>query len=149
VNEGGLVSLELEQEVSNFSIQKIFDSDQVVISTRTATTSLVVQNGQTVVIGGLIREDESKSRSGLPFLSKIPILGYLFGSTTNTYTRTELIILLTPHVIRSQQEATSITTDYVEKLRKDIKNEQLIKEKVKKIEIKDTEVETVQPEDSP
>ncbi len=122
VNESGLVALDLSQEVSNFSIQKILGSDQVVISKREATTNLVVQDGQTIVIGGLIQEDTSKSREGLPFLNKIPILGYLFGSTTDKFARTELVILLTPHVIRNQVEAAKVSSDYLQRL-KGIKKE--------------------------
>jgi type II secretory pathway component GspD/PulD (secretin) len=116
VNEGGLVSLDISQEVSNFTIEKIFDSDQVVISKREATTNLVVQDGQTIIIGGLIREDTSKAREGIPFLSKIPILGYLFGNTRDEYDRTELIILLTPHVIRNQKEAEDISSKYINRI---------------------------------
>jgi len=133
INEGGLVSLEISQEVSNFSLQSILGSDQVVISKREATTNLIAQDGQTIVIGGLIQEDTSKSREGIPFLSKIPILGYLFGSTTNKYSRKELIILITPHVIRNQQEAGEITQGYVRRLKgvsQEIKKEDLIKEKL-------------------
>lgn len=117
VNEGGLVSLELTQEVSNYYIKKIFDSDQVVIKKREATSNLVVQDGNTIVIGGLIREDIQSSREGLPLLSKIPLLGYLFGSTTDKETRTELIMLLTPHVIRNQTEAAEITSEHLKRLK--------------------------------
>jgi general secretion pathway protein D len=124
VNESGLVALEISQEVSSFSIQKIFDSDQVVISKREASTNLVVQDGQTIVIGGLIREDTSRSREGIPLLSKIPILGYLFGSTTDKFTRTELIILLTPHVIRNQTEAADVSSEYIKRLQ-NVENEEL------------------------
>ena len=84
MNEGGLVSLELSQEVSTYSIQRIFDSDQVVISKREATTNLVAQDGQTIVIGGLITELTSNANEGIPFLSKIPLFGYLFGSVQQT-----------------------------------------------------------------
>lgn len=120
VNEGGLVSLEISQEVSNFSIQSIFDSDQVVISKREAKSNLVVQDGQTVIIGGLIREDTSKAREGIPFLSKIPLLGYLFGNTTHSYDRTELIILLTPRVIRNQKDASDISQQYINRIHEDV-----------------------------
>lgn len=143
INEGGLVSLELTQEVSTFSIQKIFDSDQVVISKREATTNLVAQDGQTIVIGGLIQEQSSDAREGIPFLSKIPLLGYLFGSTTETYERRELIILLTPHVIKNQQAAGAITSDYMKRLKgvqEEIEKEELIMDDLlKKQDIKDSE----------
>ncbi len=117
VNDGGLVSLDLTQEVSNYFIQKIFDSDQVVIKKREATTNLVVQNGHTIIIGGLIREDTQSTREGLPVLSKIPLLGYLFGNTTDKHTRTELIMLLTPHVVKNQTEATELTNENLERLK--------------------------------
>lgn len=117
VNEGGLVSLELTQEVSNFFIQRIFDSDQVVIKKREASTNLVVQDGNTIIIGGLIREDIQHSREGIPILSKIPVLGYLFGSTTDKNTRTELIMLLTPYVVRNQTEASELTHEHLERLK--------------------------------
>ncbi|MBI5074867.1 MAG: hypothetical protein HZB62_06835 [Nitrospirae bacterium] len=118
INEGGLVALDVSQEVSNFSTQKILGSDQVVISKREAATNLVIQDGQTIVIGGLIREDSSKSRDGIPFLSKIPLLGYLFGSTSDKYTSTELVILITPRVIRNQAEAARVSSDYMRKAKK-------------------------------
>ncbi len=117
VNEGGLVSLDLTQEVSNYFIQKIFDSDQVVIKKREATTNLVVQDGHTIVIGGLIREDTQSTREGLPVLSKIPLLGYLFGNTSDKETRTELIMLLTPYVVRNQAEAMEMTAEHMERLK--------------------------------
>lgn len=140
VNEGGLVSLELTQEVSTYSIKKIFDSDQIVISKREATTNLVAQHGQTIVIGGLISEQTSKAREGIPLLTKIPLLGYLFGSTTNRYERKELVILLTPYVVKNQQEAGSMSDEYMGRLKgvkkEVIEKEILIKEKSKKEEEK-------------
>lgn len=117
VNEGGLVSLEITQEVSDFSTKTLFGSDQIIINKREATTSLVAQDGQTIVIGGLIKDKTTRSKTGIPLLSKIPILGYLFGKTTDEENRTELIILLTPRVIRNQQDAKDVTSGYVERLK--------------------------------
>ena len=89
INEGGLVSLDLTQEISSYSLQDVSASGTtnekgIVVSKTEAITSLVVQNGQTIMIGGLIREDVSDGRAGIPLLSKIPILGYLFGKTDKT-----------------------------------------------------------------
>ncbi len=135
VNESGLVALELTQEISSLgSNAQIAGQAFSSINKTEATTNLVAQDGETIIIGGLIREDITKARSGIPFLSKIPILGYLFGSTVNDKTRNELIILLTPHVMRNIQEAKDVTSDYVNrfvKTTKEIKIEDLIKEKVK------------------
>ncbi len=117
INESGLVALEVTQEVSDFAPQKVLGTDQFIFSKREATTNLVAQDGQTIVIGGLIRDRVNKTQSGIPLLSKIPILGYLFGSTNNSDTRTELIVLLTPHVIRNQQEAGSVSSEYLDRLK--------------------------------
>ncbi len=133
VNDSGLIALEVTQEVSDFSTQSLFGSDQIVISKREATSNLVAQDGQTIVIGGLIKEKMTKGRSGLPLLSKIPVLGYLFGSTTDTNDRTELIILLTPHVIRHEVDARDVTSGYIKRLQGikdiDIKRNEVIREK--------------------
>jgi general secretion pathway protein D len=133
INEGGLVTMELSQEISSFSTQNIAGiSDSVVVSKTEATTNLVVQDGQTIMIGGLIREDVSDGRSGIPLLSRIPILGYFFGNTDKTNHRNELIILLTPRVIRKEEDARAVTSDYVDTItetgRGKIKREELIRE---------------------
>jgi general secretion pathway protein D len=96
-----------------------------------AKTNLVAQDGQTIIIGGLIREDVTQSRSGIPFLYKIPVIGYLFGSTINEKQRNELIILLTPRVMRTVEEAKIVTSDYIDRFSKTtgIMMEGLIKEK--------------------
>ncbi len=124
INESGLVSLELTQEVSTANPQSILGTTQFVISKREVTTNLVAQDGQTIVLGGLINESTTKIRTGIPFLSSIPVLGYFFGNTTDSSTKTEIIVLLTPHVIRNQREANHMTGQYVnriERLNKDFK----------------------------
>jgi general secretion pathway protein D len=140
VNEGGLVSLEISQEVSSLGDKvPIAGQDFQAINKTEATTNLVAQDGETIIIGGLIREDITKSSAGIPFLHKIPILGYLFGSKVNETTRNELIILLTPRVIRSQQEAGDVTSDYLDRYKaatKDEKIDEYIKDAGKKEESK-------------
>ena len=116
INESGLVSMEISQEVSDFVFQAIGTNTFPVFTKREASTFMVAQDGQTVVIGGLIQNKIGKTRSGLPFLSKIPILGYLFGYTDNTFDRTEIILLLTPRVVRDQQGAEKMTDMYIHRL---------------------------------
>ena len=134
INDSGLVALEITQEVSKGNTTTVLGTEQFIISKREVTTNLVAQDGQTIVIGGLIDETTSKVRTGIPFLSRIPILGYLFGSTVDDTTRTELIILLTPHVVRNQQEAGNTTSDYLNRFKKNtkIKIEELTKDKGQK-----------------
>ncbi|MDA8105523.1 MAG: hypothetical protein M0Z71_09080 [Nitrospiraceae bacterium] len=137
VNDSGLISLELSQEISAISSQTITVGGlgEVAIDKTEATSNLVARDGETIIIGGLIREDNSHGATGLPFLSRIPILGALFGSKSDTVTRKETIILLTPHVIRNQQEAGEVTSDYIKRYKgatgdKDIDN--LIRERTGK-----------------
>lgn len=134
INEGGLVALEIFQEVSSYSF---VDPDavekQIKLEKTEAKTDLVVQDGQTIVIGGLIRNDTTKSRSGIPWLSKIPILGWLFGVTEDDKSRQELIILLTPHVIKNQAQSKEMTSGYIDQMTESskgrIKREDMIREK--------------------
>jgi general secretion pathway protein D len=132
VNESGLVSLELSQEISSLGEATIIAGQQYSSITKTeAKTNLVAQDGQTIIIGGLIREDTSKSRTGIPLLSQIPVIGYLFGTTSERTQRSELIILLTPHVMKSIEESKIVTTDYIDRFIKTTEDK-TIKELIKK-----------------
>ncbi|MFO7569221.1 MAG: secretin N-terminal domain-containing protein [Smithellaceae bacterium] len=132
INDSGLVSMDIVQEISTYGTVKLYNAeDQIILQKTEASTSLVVQDGQTIIIGGLIREDKSDSKSGLPFLSKIPVLGYLFGESAIKKSRSEIIILLTPHVLKNQQNTADVTSRYVEKFTgkgasQDIKKEDLM-----------------------
>ena len=88
INDSGLVSLELTQEVSQQGDDVSIAGEAFASILKTeATTNLVAQDGQTIVIGGLIREDITKSKDGIPFLSSIPIIGNLFSSTIDNSTQ--------------------------------------------------------------
>lgn len=102
INPDGYVNLNLTQEVSAVAEQGELAP---VISTREASTHLFVRDGQTVVIGGLIETQRDRTRSGIPFLKDIPVLGALFGVTRNTSRNSELFLFLTPHIIRSDDDA--------------------------------------------
>ena len=67
---------------------------------------MVVKDDQTLVIGGLIQEERDRTREGIPGPSKIPFLGYLFGNTTTEVSKTELVLLITPHVVNNTEEGT-------------------------------------------
>jgi type II secretion system protein D len=128
VNDSGLVSLELTQEVSSIgSNVKIAGQDFASIDKEEVTSNLVAQDGETIIIGGLIREDTTKAKDGIPFLNKIPILGNLFGGTTNSFKRSEIIVLLTPRVIKNLEDAGAVTTDYIEKYKTGAKDKEIEK----------------------
>jgi general secretion pathway protein D len=111
VNKNGLVQLDISQEVSNSTPTTTSNIDSPTIQERKLSSTVVVKNGDTVALGGLITESVSQSRSGVPLLSKIPLLGALFRDTDDTKSRTELILLITPRVMRDDSEFQSVMTD--------------------------------------
>lgn len=116
IHEGGMVALKISQEVSQVA-GDISDVKQGTLFHKTQVRNeLVAMDGETIIIGGLIREDLTRSRNGIPFLSSIPLLGWLFGGTTDNVQRRELIILLTPRVIKNQNDASRITEEYINRL---------------------------------
>jgi len=81
------------------------------ISTNEVNTELLINNNDTIVIGGIVTTTEGDSRSGLPFLSGIPILGRLFRTDTDTDDRKELLIFITPSIVQLEQRSNTLTTD--------------------------------------
>jgi general secretion pathway protein D len=110
VNPGGLVYMEVSQEVSKPGAPGANGNRE--INKRTLDTSIAVQSGQTVLLGGLISEDNQTGENGVPGLSRIPIIGKLFGETTTGSQRTELIVLITPQVVSNSDDAREITEEY-------------------------------------
>jgi general secretion pathway protein D len=102
INQDGFVTLTLLQEVSTATAESQFGAP--IISTREAETVLLVQDRHTTVIGGLMGQEHTTTRSGIPGLKDIPLLGGLFRSTRNTTANTELFLLLTPHVLRTDDD---------------------------------------------
>jgi general secretion pathway protein D len=116
VNRGGLVLMEIAQEVSDSIPTTSSGINSPTIEERKVASTVVVQDGQTVALGGLITDNRNKSRTGIPVLADIPVLGTLFGTTTNNLTRTELLVLITPHVVRDQRSAADVTEEFRAKL---------------------------------
>ena len=110
VNPGGLVYLDITQQVSTPGNKDQYGN--YTISQRALTTQVAVQSGHTVLLGGLIQQNDSNTDSGVPFLNRIPLLGRLFGTTQRSNNRTELIVLITPRVIANSQQAEQITDEY-------------------------------------
>ena len=110
INSGGMVTLDINQEVSAPGETPLGNPNPNV-NTRSAKTSVVVASGDSIVLGGLIRENSSRSTSGLPLLSKIPILGGIFGSQTLRLERTELVMLVTPKIVNDVSQARQVTEE--------------------------------------
>ncbi len=107
INESDQVRLEIEQE-SSAAGAPIGALGVVPITKRTAKTTVVVKDQQTVVIGGLMKDEYVSSKDKVPVLGDIPILGFLFSKTTKTTRKTNLLLILTPHVIRAQEDLQRI-----------------------------------------
>ena len=112
VNAGGLVTMEIKQEVSNVSPGSDPLSLTPTIQQRRITSTVAVKSGHTVVLGGLIRENKTLVRSGIPVLYKLPFVGPLFGTTSDGEQRTELVVLITPRVIQSAHDADAILNEF-------------------------------------
>ncbi len=115
INSGGQVTLEVSQEVSVPGAASVAGANPD-ISQRTATTTVVVGSGESIVLGGLIREDNTRSTSGIPLLSKIPILGAAFGTQTIVKRRTETILLIRPVIITNIRQAAEATEELRRKM---------------------------------
>lgn len=111
VNKNGRIYLDVAQEVSNVVPTSTSGIDSPTIQQRKISSTISVENGETIAIGGMIKESQTKSRTGIPILRRIPLIGALFGSTVNGKVRTELIVLLSPRIVRSTQESNAATRE--------------------------------------
>jgi general secretion pathway protein D len=117
VNSSGLVVLDIIQEVSDVGATSsgagttVTETVTPTISQRRIASTVAVNSGETVALGGLIRDTNTEAVSGVPLLSDIPILGNLFKTTSDIKRRTELLVLLTPRVVRNSGDARTITED--------------------------------------
>jgi general secretion pathway protein D len=122
VNSGGLVTLDITQQVSSVAPNSGTSStsgssiNSPTFQQRAVQTRVVVQDGQTVGLAGLISDSVSRGNSGIPILKDIPVLNLLTSTQTNQRSRTELLVLLTPHVLHDQRDARALTEDLREQL---------------------------------
>jgi general secretion pathway protein D len=120
------VRLEVNQEISDVIASTLTNLAGPTTSKRSASTTVVVKDRQTMVIGGLIRDNVTSSESKVPFLGDIPILGWLFKSKTTSIDKTNLMIFITPYIIKNENEAGDLTrqkNDDLEKFRKEYRIE--------------------------
>ena len=117
VTPGGLVQMEIEQEVSSAVQTESSTLNTPTISKRNITSSVAVRSNQAVVLGGLIKDERSDTKSGIPGLYKVPFAGFLFGERSKKANRTELVIVLTPKVIANDQDVEAVTEDFRSKVK--------------------------------
>lgn len=116
VNAGGLVTMDVDQSVTDVGSADTV-TGQRSFNERNITSRVAVRSGESVVLGGLIRENKSLSETGVPGLHKVPLLGGLFGKTSNTGRRTELLIVITPRVLANEQDLRDISRQMRTRLR--------------------------------
>lgn len=116
VNAGGLVIMEIEQSIEDFIEGTADTNGNPNISTREITSSVAIQSGETIVLGGLIKEKNDQGRAGVPILHELPLIGPLFGSTNKKNDKTELVVLITPRVVTTKQDARLVTNEFKRKL---------------------------------
>ena len=129
INAGGQVTLDISQEVSlPGTSPAVGGGGNVSIAQRTINSSVTVQSGQTVVLGGLILENTSEGKTGIPGLMHIPWLGKLFSKTTEDVFRTELLITVKPQVITNNREMRKVTEELRGRLSRVSEYERMVKE---------------------
>lgn len=116
VNDSGRVTLKIEQEVSSVVKTTTSGIDSPTIRQRKLSTTVVVNNGETLTLGGLIQERDTKGVKQIPVLGNIPLLGNLFKEKSDNIDRTELIIFIRPRVIRDLNEARQVTDEFRRRL---------------------------------
>lgn len=124
VNAGGLVTMEISQEVSDVrpvdtASATTTEAQQTspTISQRKVETTVAVHGGETVALGGLITDSRTNTSTGLPYLSRLPVIGWLFGTKGDSAARTELLVLITPRVVGSMDQARQVTQELRNRLR--------------------------------
>lgn len=117
VNSSGRIMLDIEQEASSVVKTTTSGIDSPTIQQRKISTRVLVQDGESIALGGLIQERNNLTRTQVPLLGDIPIIGNAFKNKTDTIARTELIIFIRPRVIRNIAEARSVTAEFRDRLR--------------------------------
>ena len=116
INSGSQVTLEINVEVSQARQNQSSGIDSPEVSNRSAKSMVTIGSGESVVLAGLIRQDNNNDSSGLPGLAKVPVIGGLFGRQTQQSVRTELVVMITPKVINDARQARDITEELIRKV---------------------------------
>lgn len=111
INSGGLITMDIRQDVTDAGEQDIA-TGQRSFRQRNIQSTISIQSGDTVMLGGLITENATDSESGVPFLRDVPVLGAFFGRTSEISRRTELVVLITPRMVQSTGDARQLTEEY-------------------------------------
>ncbi len=116
VNAGNIVTMDIIQSVTDVGDPDIATSQRPFMQ-RQISSKVAVRSNETLVLGGLIRDNDTNGRAGVPVLHDLPVLGHLFGSTSRMRERTELIVVITPRVVRSDQDVRDVSDELRERMK--------------------------------
>jgi general secretion pathway protein D len=121
VNANGMVIMDIKQIVSSVvSIPAVGATDtqkqSPTIDKKEIESSVAVLDGETIALGGLIDEQNTENKNGIPWLYELPLIGPMFGSTTYDTTKNELVVLITPRVVKSKLDSSKVTNEFKRKL---------------------------------
>jgi general secretion pathway protein D len=116
VSDNGRVLLDIEQEVSDVKQTTSSTIDSPTISQRRIKTTVSVNNGESIVLAGLMQDRSTRDRGQVPLVGDIPLIGNLFKNKTDTIARTELLIAITPHVIRDDAQINQIAAEFRDRM---------------------------------
>ncbi|HEY5993668.1 MAG TPA: type II secretion system secretin GspD [Gallionellaceae bacterium] len=117
ISEGGTVKLQIYQEVSSVDAASLSNPAGLITNKRSLESSVLVDEGQIIVLGGLIQDQVTTGESRVPLLGSIPLIGALFRSETRQHTKTNLMVFIRPHVLREKSSGNSLTQDRYDYLR--------------------------------
>ena len=116
VNAGGMVTMDVEQSVTDVGQVDVATGQRTFLQ-RQLASRIAVRDGETVVLGGLIRDNNTVGKQGIPLLHDLPVLGHLFGTTSDVKNRTELLVMLTPRVLRNEADLRQIGDELKQRMR--------------------------------
>jgi general secretion pathway protein D len=116
INDQGIVTLDIEQEVSEVTNTQGTQTSNPTFFKRNIQTTLIASQDRSIVLGGLVKERKERSREGVPFFYKIPLIGWIFGARSDTVTRNELLVFITPRIIASVEEGSQLSRDFEERV---------------------------------
>lgn len=117
VSSNGMVFMDIDQSISSPSTSGPTIAGNISVDNRDLKTSVMVQSGETVVLAGLIKQTNGVNGNGIPYLSRLPVIGALFGTKGLTNERQEVLVLVTPTVIRDPNDARRLTDEYGSRFR--------------------------------
>ena len=117
VNQGDVIQLDISQEVSSLSTTAIAGAADIVTNRRSIKTTVLADNGGTIVLGGLITDDRQSSRSEVPGLGKLPVIGGLFRNKQESARRQTLFVFLRPTILRTRSDVSAVSNDRFQRLK--------------------------------